>query len=102
MPFNFSKQLTSDFTILEELLYKNNKKICNLYPVHLIENDKLNEFTLILGLDQKLVYFKMIFLLNKIKEIISYNKAMRKNAEDIFDPKSPLKTEPFLLIEVPH
>ena len=100
MPFNFSKQLTQDFTILEELLYKNNKKICNLYPVHLIENEKLNEFTLILGLDKKLIIFKLIFLLNKIKEIISYNKAMRKNAEEIYDPRSPLKTEPVLLIEV--
>ena len=86
--------------MLEELLYKYNRKICNLYPVHLIENEKLNEFTLILGLEGKLVSFKMIFLLNKIKEIISYNKAMRKNADEFFDPKSPLKSEPFLLIEV--
>lgn len=89
-----------DSEVFEELLFKNNQEIRNIFTAHLTENEKLNEFTLIIGLETKLISFKMIFLLNKIKEIISYNKAIRKSTEDLFDPVTSFKHEPFLLIEV--
>lgn len=42
----------------------------------------------------------MIFLLNKIKEMISFYKATQKQPNEIYNPNSTFKTEYFLLIEV--
>lgn len=101
LPFDFTKNFTylPELEIFENLLFQNSQEIRNLYRVHLIENEKLNEFTVIIGLENKLLSFKMIFLLNKIKEIISYNKAMKKT-DDLFESLTSFKHEPFLLIEV--